>query len=50
MPVRRQVIHRIGQGPGLPVRVRAYAFLASGDAGFIHGSALVIGGGQLAVM
>ena len=28
----------------------AYAFLASGDAGFIHGSALVIDGGQLALM
>jgi NAD(P)-dependent dehydrogenase (short-subunit alcohol dehydrogenase family) len=28
----------------------AYAFLASDDAAFIHGSALVIDGGQLAVM
>lgn len=28
----------------------AYAFLASDDAGFIHGIALVIDGGQLAVM
>ena len=28
----------------------AYAFLASDDASFIHGTALVIDGGQLAVM
>ncbi len=28
----------------------ACAFLASGDAAFSHGSALVIDGGQLAVM
>ncbi|HKR69894.1 MAG TPA: SDR family oxidoreductase, partial [Streptosporangiaceae bacterium] len=28
----------------------AYAFLASDDASFIHGAALVIDGGQLAVM
>jgi 3-oxoacyl-[acyl-carrier protein] reductase len=28
----------------------AYAFLASDDAAFIHGAALVIDGGQLAVM
>jgi 3-oxoacyl-[acyl-carrier protein] reductase len=28
----------------------AYAFLASEDASFIHGAALVIDGGQLAVM
>jgi 3-oxoacyl-[acyl-carrier protein] reductase len=28
----------------------AYAFLASDDASFIHGTGLVIDGGQLAVM
>jgi NAD(P)-dependent dehydrogenase (short-subunit alcohol dehydrogenase family) len=28
----------------------AYAFLASDDASFIHGAALIIDGGQLAVM
>jgi NAD(P)-dependent dehydrogenase (short-subunit alcohol dehydrogenase family) len=28
----------------------AYAFLASDDASFIHGAALVIDGGQLALM
>ena len=36
---------------GQPEEVAAaYAFLASGDASFIHGTALVIDGGQLAVM
>lgn len=36
---------------GQPEEVAAaYAFLASGDASFIHGAALVIDGGQLAVM
>jgi 3-oxoacyl-[acyl-carrier protein] reductase len=36
---------------GLPEEVAgAYAFLASDDASFIHGAALVIDGGQLAVM
>ncbi|SRR5579871_1818410 len=37
--------------PGQPGEVAAaYAFLASDDASFIHGTALVIDGGQLAVM
>jgi 3-oxoacyl-[acyl-carrier protein] reductase len=37
--------------PGRPEEVAAaYAFLASDDASFIHGAALVIDGGQLAVM
>ena len=37
--------------PGQPEEVAAaYAFLASDDASFIHGTALVIDGGQLAVM
>ena len=36
---------------GQPEEVAAaYAFLASDDASFIHGTALVIDGGQLAVM
>jgi NAD(P)-dependent dehydrogenase (short-subunit alcohol dehydrogenase family) len=36
---------------GLPQEVAAaYAFLASDDASFIHGTALVVDGGQLAVM
>jgi 3-oxoacyl-[acyl-carrier protein] reductase len=36
---------------GMPEEVAAaYAFLASDDASFIHGEALVIDGGQLAVM
>jgi 3-oxoacyl-[acyl-carrier protein] reductase len=36
---------------GLPEEVAAaYAFLASDDASFIHGTGLVIDGGQLAVM
>ncbi len=37
--------------PGEPAEVAAaYAFLASDDASFIHGTGLVIDGGQLAVM
>jgi 3-oxoacyl-[acyl-carrier protein] reductase len=37
--------------PGEPEEVAAaYAFLASDDASFIHGTGLVIDGGQLAVM
>lgn len=37
--------------PGEPKDVAAaYAFLASDDASFIHGTGLVIDGGQLAVM
>jgi len=40
-------LRRVGQ----PEEVAAaYAFLASDDASFIHGAALVIDGGQLAVM
>lgn len=36
---------------GRPEEVAAaYAFLASDDASFIHGTGLVIDGGQLAVM
>jgi len=38
---------RVGQAEEVAA---AYAFLASDDASFIHGTALVIDGGQLAVM
>ena len=38
---------RVGQAEEVAA---AYAFLASDDASFIHGAALVIDGGQLAVM
>ena len=45
---RRQIpLRRVGQAEEVAA---AYAFLASDDASFIHGTALVIDGGQLAVM
>jgi NAD(P)-dependent dehydrogenase (short-subunit alcohol dehydrogenase family) len=44
---RRIPLRRVG----MPEEVAAaYAFLASDDASFIHGTGLVIDGGQLAVM
>ena len=49
---RDYAAHRIPlRRAGLPEEVAAaYAFLASDDASFIHGTGLVIDGGQLAVM
>jgi NAD(P)-dependent dehydrogenase (short-subunit alcohol dehydrogenase family) len=44
---RRIPLRRIGQAGEVAA---AYAFLASDDASFIHGTGLVIDGGQLAVM
>jgi NAD(P)-dependent dehydrogenase (short-subunit alcohol dehydrogenase family) len=40
-------LRRVGQAEEVAA---AYAFLASDDASFVHGAALVIDGGQLAVM
>ena len=37
-------------GRGVAEVAAAYVFLASDDASFIHGTGLVIDGGQLAVM
>jgi len=44
---RRIPLRRVGQAEEVAA---AYAFLASDDASFIHGTGLVIDGGQLAVM
>jgi NAD(P)-dependent dehydrogenase (short-subunit alcohol dehydrogenase family) len=44
---RRIPLRRVGQADEVAA---AYAFLASDDASFIHGTGLVIDGGQLAVM
>jgi NAD(P)-dependent dehydrogenase (short-subunit alcohol dehydrogenase family) len=44
---RRIPLRRVGQAGEVAA---AYAFLASDDASFIHGTGLVIDGGQLAVM
>ena len=47
---RSKTTHPLGR-PGRAEEVAAaYAFLASDDASFIHGTDLVIDGGQLAVM
>lgn len=40
-------LHRVGTAAEVAA---AYAFLASDDASFVHGAALVVDGGQLAVM